>query len=225
MGEGGSYYRLITGSGEEVSKKLAEYMLKVAQECIDKKGYFTSGLAGGRSPKKAYRIFKELFPYWENSFFFPTDERYVPPEDPRNNCRMLRETLGERAKIYRVRTELPIREACEDFGKKLSEVKCLDFILLGLGTDGHTASLFPESPCAPCGKNACISTSPDGLLRISMSLEFINRSSQIAFIVLGEEKRGVLNKLLGGEDIPAVRVKNGKEIKIFTDLLPAARFL
>ena len=201
---------------EEVSRKFADFLVEEVRKCLEEKGHAKLGLAGGRTPKLAYRIFSEAFKDWDRLVIFPTDERFVPSEDSRSNYRMLRESLGQEARIYRVRTELSLKEACEDFDRALSEAGPLDFILLGLGADGHTASLFPGVPCEPCGRKACTSRSPDGLLRISMSLECINEASTLAFLVLGEEKRSALEKLLKGEDIPASKVR--RDALVFTDL-------
>ncbi|RLJ71450.1 6-phosphogluconolactonase [Hydrogenivirga caldilitoris] len=217
-------YKFVTGRDqEEVSEKLARFLADNATQVITDKGVAKLGLAGGSSPKRAYELFSDIFNLWERTLIFPTDERYVPSEDRRSNYRMLRETLGERAKIYRVKTELPLRKACEDFNRALGMAGALDLVLLGLGADGHTASLFPCVPCEPCGENACTSRSPDGLERVSMSLGYINSCKKVAFIVVGEKKRRALEGLLKGEDIPAVRVKGEEDTLIFTDLLQEAR--
>ncbi len=214
-------YRIIRGKDEEeVSRKLANFIGDFLIKCIRDKGEAKVGLAGGNSPKGTYRILSRSFSLWDKVLIFPTDERFVPSEHPKSNYRMLRESLGDRAKLYRVKTELPLREACKEFNSALLEVRALDFILLGLGLDGHTASLFPNTPCLPCGENACTSKSPDGLSRISMSLSFINRAGLISFIVIGKKKGGILKRLLRGEDLPATKVNNGKEILIFTELNP-----
>ena len=199
-----------------MSQKLANFINHTAGEVLKSKENFSAGLAGGRTPKRTYEIMRNSFEFFGRSEFFPTDERYVPSEDPKSNYRFLRESLGDRSKIYRVRTDLPPQEACRDFGEALGRADQLDFVLLGLGADGHTASIFPGVPCKPCSENACTSISPDGLERISMSMDFINRSTRIVFLVLGEEKREALEKLLRGEDIPASRVR--KDAFIFTDI-------
>jgi len=217
-------YRILGGRDKaEVSERLANFLREISERTIEEKGVAKLGLAGGSSPRRTYEIFGRIFRRWERLLIFPTDERYVPSDDPKSNYRMLRETLGDRAKIYRVKTELTLKEACEDFDRALSKAGDLDFILLGVGEDGHTASLFPKTPCLPCGENACTSRSSDGLDRVSMSFEFINRSKRKAFIVLGKRKRRVFEGMLNGKDMPAARVK-GKEVLIFTDLYsPSSR--
>ncbi len=210
------YKLVVEENPEEVGQRLADFISKYASQVISKKGVVKLGLAGGSSPRRTYEMLREGFTLWERTLIFPTDERYVPSEDPKSNYRFLRETLGDRAKIYRVKTELPLKEACMDLDTALSKAGSMDLTLLGVGKDGHTASIFPGVPCDPCGENACTSVSPDGLERISMSLSYINLSSKVVFLVLGEEKREVLEKLLKGEDIPASRVRG--EILVFTDI-------
>ncbi len=220
MGSCLNKYRIVSVKDSfALFEKLHRFIMDVACREIGNKGFFTAGLAGGSSPKGLYEIMKDHFPYWEKSYFLPSDERYVPSEDPRSNYRMIRNSLGEKARIYRIKTELPPEQACSEFNRELSKVGRLDFILLGIGEDGHTASLFPKSECRTCGDNACISESPDGLLRISMTLNFINRSAVIAFLAFGDKKRKILETLITGGDIPAGQVNNGKEIYLFTDLL------
>ena len=204
---------------EEVSQKLALFLKEKLMSLLKEREVVRIGLAGGRTPRRSYSLLKDMFSLWDKVRIFPTDERYVPISDTRSNYRMLRETLGEAPKIYRIKTDLSPEEACREFDRSLEEEGPLDLILLGLGEDGHTASLFPGVPCEPCGGNACLSRSPDGLLRISMSLEFINRSREKVFLVTGEKKRKALERLLRGEDIPASGVR-GEEVILFTDLTP-----
>ena len=211
-------YEVIRASREELEEKLVELFLESAERSIEDKGKFICGLAGGSSPAGVYRKLRDRFRRWNKSLFFPTDERYVSSDDPRSNYRFIRNSLGEQAHLYRVRTELPIKRACEEFGKVLEKEEKLDLIILGLGEDGHTASLFPDTECIACHENSCISLSPDGLKRISMSLEFINLSRETLFFVVGEKKLRALTSLLNGEPIPASRVKNERGIKVFTDL-------
>jgi 6-phosphogluconolactonase len=219
MGGNGFSYKLVRGEPEEVILKLAELILEIADECVGTRGLFKCALAGGTTPAPLYRILSERFVHWENTIFFPTDERFVPQEDPRSNYRMIRENLGESARIRRINTELTPETACMDFANALSDFGSPDFALLGIGEDGHTASLFPGRECRKCGESACITEGPDGLLRISMSYSALISSRIIAFLVLGEKKEQALRRVLKGDlSLPAARIRGRKQTFIFTDL-------
>ncbi len=219
MEGGGFSFKVVSKGEEELLGELLDHFLTFAKETLERKGVFMSALAGGRTPEGFYRLLSRSYDLWEKSYFFPTDERFVSSEDTRSNYWFLRENLGERARLYRVKTELPLKEACRDFDRALEKAGAMDFTLLGMGEDGHVASIFPERECRACGKNACTSTSPDGLERVSMSLEYLNLSGKVAFLVLGERKRRALEMLLKGENIPATRLRGREETLLFTDLL------
>ena len=95
----------------------------------------------------------------------------------------------------------------------------LHIALLGVGKDGHTASLFPKVECEDVSPKVYLSKSPDGLLRLSLKGEYINRSCAVIFFLKGEEKRKALEAMLRGEDIPASRIRGSLKTYIFTDLL------
>ena len=216
----GSLYRVIKGSREEVLNKLFTLFRSTAQFAVSRSGAFKSALAGGKTPAPLYKMISEGFELWKESLFFPTDERFVPMDHPNSNYRMIRENLGERAKVRRINTDLTPQFACKDFENFLTEVGEIDMTILGLGEDGHTASLFPGTECSPCGRYACVSTSPDGLDRISMTLNAINNSRVIAFLVLGKEKEDALRRLVRRDPaIPSSRVQGKERTFIFTDLL------
>ena len=220
MGGNGYFYRLVKGEAEEVIVKLADLIIELADEAVGQRGVFKAALAGGNTPAPLYRLLSQKFVHWDNSIFFPTDERYVPLDDPRSNYRMIRENLGEEARIRKINTELTPETACQDFANALSEFGALDFALLGLGEDGHTASLFPGIMCNKCGNTACITEGPDGLIRISMTYEALRTTGIVAYLVLGEKKEEALKKLIKRDpSIPASRVVGRKQTFIFTDLL------
>ncbi len=219
MGGNGFSYRIVRGEPEEVISKLADLIMELADESVGSKGIFKCALAGGSTPAPLYRLLSARFVHWENTIFFPTDERFVPLDDPRSNYRMIRENLGESARIRRINTELTPETACEDFANSLSDFGALDFALLGIGEDGHTASLFPGKDCRKCGESACITEGPDGLLRISMSYTALVGAKIIAFLVLGEKKEQALRRVIKGDlTLPAARIRGRKQTFIFTDL-------
>lgn len=211
--------RVFRWERERLFKRTADYIKRLGGLFIKRKGRFVLVLAGGSTPAELYRIMSREYPFFERTLIFPTDERFVPAEDTRSNYRMMRETLGEKAQIYRVRTEQEPVAACKVFNAELVKAGVPDLVLLGLGEDGHTASLFPKSTCKRCGKLACVSTDPKGLTRISVTLDYLTSSCKAIFLVVGDKKREALKRLLGNEDIPASRVRAKKGVIVFTDLL------
>ncbi len=213
-------YKLIRGENfEDISRKVAEYIINKAQEHIETKGSFNIALAGGTTPVETYRILGESEMEWDKINFFLTDERYVPLDDERSNYRMIRGFLGEKANIFPFDTSKEIRETCRLYTEVLKKHAPLDFILLGAGTDGHTASLFPNSVWYDDDGYTCWTVDPTGLKRVSLSLKFINSSKEVALFLTGEKKRSILEKILKGENLPASKVRsaNGETI-IFTDI-------
>lgn len=206
------FYKILTDKNIDI--KVAHFIRRLARVFINKKGSFNIALAGGKTPLKAYEVLSRLQIPWDKVNLFLTDERYV--SDDRSNCKQIKHLLLDRINCFDL--HLPPHESAILYSQKLQSIKCLDMVLLGIGTDGHTASLFPNRECKKITKEVCISVSPDGLIRLSLTEEFINLSEKVAFFVKGEEKRNVLRSLLRGEDIPASRIRSRRSILIFTDL-------
>jgi 6-phosphogluconolactonase len=134
----------------------------IARDSVAQRGRFLTALSGGGTPLELYRLlalpaFRDALP-WERIHFFWGDERCVPPEDPGSNYRQaydawLSQVPVPRENIHRVHGELPPASAAEEYSQQLSEFASpgldyprFDLVLLGLGADGHTASLFPQLP-------------------------------------------------------------------------------
>ncbi len=206
-------------SFEEISKRVAEEIIEKAEYWISGKGSFNIALAGGTTPVETYRILGNSDLKWDYINFFLTDERYVSLDDERSNYRMIRSLLGEKAKIIPFDTSKPIKETCRYYSERLKKIGSLDFILLGAGADGHTASLFPNSDWHDDDGFTCWTVDPAGLKRVSLSLSFINSSEETALFITGEKKREVFKKILAGENIPAAKVRCKKDyVTIFTDI-------
>lgn len=203
----------------EFIRSSAEFILNEALIAVEEKNYFTLMLSGGLTPKKIYNLllsppYKEKFP-WEKSYFFLTDERVLSCNDTDSNCYMLQNNLFlleivsdknlilpeidvndhvESAKEYEVKIN--------DFFKNKEMV--IDLTLLGIGKDGHTASLFPGDYNEwNCSDRLVLSTSrPYGeplTNRVSVGLKLLNRSKTVLLLAYGKEKGKIIGEIL--EDI------------------------
>ncbi len=184
-------------------------------------------LSGGETPRRMYEFlsaepYHSRFP-WDLVHFYQVDERWVPPEDPRSNRRMLHETLLSRAPVpaghfHPVDTGLegPEEGACRyeealrsEYPRPPGGFPRFDAILLGIGIDGHTASLFPGAASEE-GAAWFIATDAAGdppVRRVTMTLPLINAAAQVVFLASGKEKARALRGVLSGDPkLPASRV-------------------
>ncbi len=185
-------------------------------------------LTGGSSVAEAYERAALLEPDWGRVRLWWGDERCVPPDDERSNYRLAKETLLDRleappAETHRIRGELAPEEAARELDEALDGVR-LDLMLLGLGADGHMASLFPGSPqLAVVDRRAA--SGPAGLEpfvdRVTMTLPTIQAASRIVFIVRGEGKADAVAAAFGdkpSKEIPASLARFAPvAIKVFLD--------
>jgi 6-phosphogluconolactonase len=187
-----------------------------ARAAIDAQGRFTVALSGGSTPRAIYaQLAKEQrdadrLP-WDKIHAFFGDERHVPPDHPESNFRMAHEALLGRVSIpannvHRVRTELAPPRAAAEYEAEIRSILGVmpggiprfDLILLGLGTDGHTASLFPDT-AALTEKRALVCANWVEKLhthRITFTFPLLNSAGSILFIVGGADKAGILRQVL-----------------------------
>ena len=194
----------------------AELVHLVGREAIRANGRFFIALSGGTTPETLYRAltspaFADRFDWSRTTFFF-SDERGVPPDDPRSNYALANITLFTPlnitpAQVYRMAGESrDLQAAAHEYEQQLrratntspSSSPTLDLVLLGLGEDGHTASLFPGSPALRENKSLiAVTQSPkDPPNRLTMTLAVINRASVILFLAIGTSKAGVVRAIL-----------------------------
>ena len=154
-------------------------------------------LSGGNTPKP---IYEGLALEWEDSekMVYQVDERYVPATHAASNQKMIQQTLAPLKKRY-INTSLPIKEAIKDYQKGLPP---FDLTVLGVGTDGHIGSLFPNTPELSEKKDFVIHTTTDVYEikdRITLSLPAIRRSKRILILLQGKEKKSVVKEILSGD--------------------------
>jgi 6-phosphogluconolactonase len=191
-------------------------------------------LTGGSAPGKAYERAAELQPDWSGVELWWGDERCVAPDDENSNYRLAKETLLDRLEtqpgtVHRIRGEAPPETAAAELDAEL-EGATLDFLLLGLGPDGHMASLFPGSPQLAVTDRRAID-GPPGLdprvHRVTFTVPTIQSAKRTVFLVIGESKADAVAGAFGGEPTPLypaslTRLGTGP-VEVFLDPPAAAR--
>jgi 6-phosphogluconolactonase len=231
------------------SSKMADYAVeeweKTAVQAVTQRGFFIVSLSGGRTPIPFYRRLaaRPDVSWWEKTHLFLADERYVPLADPESNYRMIRETLLDAVHIppshvHPVRTGLPDPAAAAEkyeedlgdfFGLSPGDFPVFDLILLGLGADGHTASLFPGSAAPQEKERLAVAVSPGAGKhdRITLTLPVINRARKIVFLVTGKEKAEAFRRVVERADpmLPACGVRPAAGELLFLADVEAAALL
>jgi 6-phosphogluconolactonase len=203
---------LIQTSAQALIETTAQRLIAAAQESIAARGTFSLALAGGSTPKALYQLLASE-PWrdrieWSKVHVFFGDERAVPPDDEYSNDRMACEALLNhvpipRANVHRMRGECEdLDSAARDYEEQLREHFPLDLVLLGMGDDGHTASLFPHSPALRENEKLCVATPVASLephvRRLTLTLPAINAAHQVWLLVTGSGKAARLQQVLAG---------------------------
>lgn len=206
----------------EVSQFAATKFISIGNAAIKKRGQFAVALAGGSTPKILYQLlatdeFRDQID-WQKVFFFFGDERDVSPMSDRSNFRMANENMLKSLKIPKtniIRWQTEIIDAdgvaiayekslMRFFELSLGKLPHFDLVLLGMGEDGHTASLFPQTTALKETTRLAVSTFVEKLdaNRLTMTFPVINNSANIIFLICGEDKAESLHEVLEGERNP-----------------------
>lgn len=195
------------------SQDLNQTFTKWLKEILNKKDKITLALSGGSTPKSLFDYWSELPESeidWTKIKLFWGDERCVPPTDDESNFKMTNEHLFNniqvpKENIFRIRGENNPDKEAEAYGNLLNHevevingVPSFDIIILGMGDDGHTASIFPhEIELWNSGKNCVVATHPQtGQKRVSLTGKVINAAQNVAFLVTGENKADKLREII-----------------------------
>jgi 6-phosphogluconolactonase len=164
-------------------------------------------LSGGSTPRRAYELSAGLQADWSAVELWWGDERCVPPEDERSNFRLAREALldrlaGRPRAVHRIRGELDPAEAARLYDEELRDVT-LDLVLLGLGPDGHTASLFPHDPALEEEERSAASVQRPDVARVTLTPPPLRAAWHVIFLVVGEDKADAVRRAFGEAPDPA----------------------
>lgn len=227
---------------QEVLKRLAEYFITIAQQSISANGRFSVALSGGSSPKKLYELLASAYKDkidWDKVNFFFGDERYVPQNDPDSNYLMAKKALFDllaisETQIFPVDTSVTPEAAAIKYEKVIKDFfngkeMRFDLVLLGLGDNSHTASLFPYTPVLqdeiPSVKEVYLEDQQ--VYRITLNAPLINLAYHIAFLVYGAEKAAAVHHVIEDKhdinNFPAQLIKPGDgELQWFLDSAAAS---
>ncbi len=204
----------------------------------------TVALSGGSTPKRLFELWADRFADkidWSRIQFFWGDERCVPPEDPESNYGVAKELLFDRIAIpsenvHRVRGEAPPAEECSRYEREIQQIvpsddsgnPQFDLIILGMGDDGHTASIFPHQSQFLTSKRICeVATHPQsGQQRITLTGRVLNAAKKVAVLVTGAGKADVLAGVIGKRgafnDYPVSHI-DGDDVCFYVDAAAAAK--
>jgi 6-phosphogluconolactonase len=227
----------VLASAEAIAETAAAEFLLAARESVQARNSFSVALAGGSTPKALYKLLSDnpllqaKVPWSKIQFFFG-DERHVPPDDTESNFRMAKEAMFAKApvdskQVHRIRAENPnAGEAAEEYEKELrttfglagGQLPRFDLVLLGMGPEGHTASLFPGTKALREGKRLVVSNWVGKLYtdRITLTPPVLNNAARVIFMVHGAEKAPALKAVLEGpyepDQLPAqiIQPKQGR---------------
>lgn len=201
---------------DEMSRRAADRFVEAAEETVAGRRSFYAALSGGSTPRTTFSLlastdFALRFP-WSSTHFFQVDERTVPPDHRDSNFRMIREAILDRAPLppenfHRMRAEsLDLESAAHDYAHEIAEVMHplggkfprFDLIQLGLGTNGHTASLFPGTEALNEEKRWVVPNyvAEIEMWRMTLTYPVLDAAREIIFLVDGEDKADVLRRVL-----------------------------
>jgi 6-phosphogluconolactonase len=164
-------------------------------------------VSGGSTPGPMYELAAKLEPDWSRTELWFADERCVPPQDERSNYRLVRERLLDRlerapAVVHRISGELQADLAADQYDRELRAVT-LDFVLLGIGPDGHTASLFPNDPALDELERRAVAVRRPDVDRVTMTLPLLRGAATIAFLAVGADKAEAVRRAFADPASPA----------------------
>ncbi len=201
----------------DLAEAAAESFVEQARKAIEDSGRFAVALAGGSTPKRAYEVLAKEYGEpgdldWSKVHAFFGDERTVPPDHEDSNYRMARGALLDHvlvSSVHRMRGELPPDEAAALYEEELlaffeEEPPVLDLVMLGIGGDGHTASLFPETSALEVTDHLAVANPVLKLdtTRITLTAPVLNASREVLFLDPGEDKAEALKEILKGNADP-----------------------
>lgn len=216
----------ILDTADALFEAAAAEFAALVKEAVKSQGRFAVALAGGSTPKRLYALLAAQYGKslpWQNVYFFFGDERHVPPDDPDSNYRMANEALLSKIplppeNVFRIKAEKDAEAAAEEYEQTLrrfftlkeNDIPSLDLVLLGIGPDGHTASLFPGTAALNENRRLVVANQVPKMktLRITVTYPVLNHARVVMFLVSGADKTRIVREVLKNTkaNLPSQRV-------------------
>jgi 6-phosphogluconolactonase len=207
----------------DIADETVKRIALIADSAIQERGHFSMVLSGGSTPRQTYQLLRDHSADWQHWHIYFGDERCLPADDPERNSLMAKQAWLDHVpipgdQVHIIPAELGAEAAAEAYAQMITTALPFDLVLLGMGEDGHTASLFPghendleelvhaihHAPKPP----------PD---RVSLSVKCLSQSRNIIIQVTGSNKQQALSDWLAGIELPVSRVKSENGVDLLVD--------
>lgn len=208
-------------SQEMINQATTQRILDAANEAIRTYGSFLIVLAGGSTPKSVYQLLAKANADWANWHIYYNDDRCLPIDHPERNSLMaaqawLQHVAIPKSQIFDIPTELGNVEGAKAYAATLKGVRAFDLVLLGLGEDGHTASLFPNQVVDNSADAVSVFDAPKPPAdRVTMSQHRLNNTHEVIFLVTGAGKQEAVDHWRQGMNIPATLIKSPNGVDVY----------
>jgi len=222
LGVGTSVWRVLPDA-DAVARAAAQLIIETAADAIAHRGWFRLVLAGGRTPEAAYHLLAHQSADWEKWEFFFGDERCLPVDHVERNSLMAERVLLSQVpitpdRVHAIAAERGAEAAAASYARILAMAVPFDLVLLGVGEDGHTASLFPGRTLDSDAWTVPVYDAPKPPPeRVSLGLKALRSARQLLVLVTGATKREALRGWRAGEALPIARVCQGQKVTLLLD--------
>ncbi|MCK5648827.1 MAG: 6-phosphogluconolactonase [Gammaproteobacteria bacterium] len=222
----------VLNNAETVAHSALHRILVKAQEAISHRGVFKLVLAGGTTPGRIYELLSEQHQEWSKWHLFIGDERCLAIDDPERNSVMIKQAWLDKIELpaefldtnfHPIKAELGPEQGAGDYAEVIKPFLPFDLTLLGMGEDGHTASLFPGHQHNENELTHAVYDSPKAPSeRVTLSKQTLARSEQVMILVTGSGKKTAVQQWQQGEAIPVAQIEamNGVDVLITQDAMP-----
>lgn len=216
-------FMLIIQSTDQIAQIVSERILSLASQAIEQRGQFKFVLAGGTTPEKVYSLLAKSDAQWSKWFIYHGDERVLPVDHTDRNSVMatnawLNHVAIPTSQIYDIPTELGTKESAESYQEIVKNAMPFDLVLLGMGEDGHIASLFPAEVHDETALVHEIYHSPKPPSeRVTLSAKALSNTQTLLFLITGINKKDAFTRWQNGEKLPVATVSAIETLDVYLD--------